>query len=463
MFVAVLTLIIAAIDAHSRSFFRPRDVSTDSAFELSQVNYHRYHADNEDGPGAFFIKPFFMRSARSNRLARYFLPNNKACISLDESGLGDVDPLWFSLIAPAGSFYTSNLTLAPQRTIGGLLITLYVDFCDSWWVGLNTAPMHVTTNDNLCETNRTQTGTIPGFADAYDAFNNPSWNAGKITNFNQKRWGLDDIQFKLGYDFYKTEDNHATAYLVGTIPTGKGSRSCFIFEPLVGSNHASFGCGFNGDFSVCDQEDDSINIMTDIKYRYIFSAQERRSFDLCANGDWSRYLLVVTQNEPIDSQPAINLLTGRVKVFERNTVDFWLAAHYQHCDIGFELGYDLWWRQAEKICKKCPITPGFAIQTLSLCQTPITSASTATISQAVEGPNATISDAQFTPIVDSDLNLTSAAHPNALSNKLYAALDYTHESTCGHPWVFGLAGSYELGNKNALDQWAIWLDVGLGF
>ena len=36
--------------------------------------------------------------------------------------------------------------------------------------------------------------------------------------------------------------------LIGTIPAGRSPTAEYIFEPLVGSKHASFGVGFLGDY-----------------------------------------------------------------------------------------------------------------------------------------------------------------------------------------------------------------------
>lgn len=448
--------------AHSSTFFVPRSITTDSVFELSLSNYHRYHDDNESR-AQFYIKPFVMQSTNKKSLARYFLPNNAQCITLDESGQGNVDPLWFSLISPAGSSYSSNVFLAPVRTAAGGIFTFYMFLNDCWWFGLNTTVMHAKNDLKVCECRRSKSGTCPGIANACQAFNNPTWCAGKLPCCAQGKTGLDDIQLKIGYDFMRCDDNHASIYVVGTIPTSRKQKSKVLFEPLVGSNQGSLGIGFDGDYRISTCDTHNLSVMADLKYRYVFSATERRSFDLCKNGDWSRYLLVVTQTAPAFSLPGINLLTLPVKVKPGSTIDFWLALHYQRCALNVEIGYDLWWRQAEKICKKCCIPETFGIQTLALCTPPITSASTANISQAATGSNATVSDAVFTPITNADINLNSAAHPHAISNTLYIDVGYTYDQNDCRSWLVGLGSSYEFANKNALAQWAIWATGGVAF
>lgn len=458
--------VLQSIDAHSKSFLMPRSVTTDSMFELSLVNYHRYHS-GVDTDVQLYAKPFFMRSTNSSSLARYFLPNNKETIVLDEAGNGDVDPLWFSLISPEGTFYTSDVSLSPVRTVGGSLFTAYA-FYNCWWFGLNTTLMNVRTNLNVQECNRTQDGTIPGFADACDGFNNPAWDAGKLPCDSVSKFGLDDIQFKIGYDFVRNDDNHASLYAVATAPTGKRPNSSTLFEPLVGSVHWSAGAGFNGDYTFYDNCCHSFNIMVDVKYRYVFSARERRSLDL-NNGDWSRYLLVVTPEAPAFSLPAINLLTQPVWVIPGSTIDCWAALHYERCGFNVEIGYDFWWRQAEKLHRSCANScsteslGSFGIQTLELCSFPITSASGATISQSVVGSNATVTDATFTPINCSEINYCSAANPSAHSSTVYADIGYVFNQCGCRSWLLGLGGSYEIANKYALSQWAVWLTGGVAF
>jgi len=449
------------VKAHSKSIFIPRSITTDSVFELALTNYDRYH-DDSGACSYFYAKPFYMRSFNKKDLSRYFLPNNRRCVTFDESGAGDLDPLWFNLISPQGSFYRSLVCLCPERQAYGAVLTFYTQFCDDWWFGLNMTPMHVKHNLHVQESGRAEEGTLEGFRNACDAFNNPGWTAGHLSCSSRGKTGLDDIQFKLGYDFYKTCNEHASVYLVGTAPTGSRQESFYLFEPLVGSKNGSVGVGVNTDCEVYACNEHALNFMADFKYRYVFSATQRRSFDLRNNGDWSRYLLIVTPNEPLNSLPGINLFTQQVKVSPRNTVDLWLAAHYAYCGFNFEFGYDFWWRQEEKVCRKCPLRSDFGIQTLALCSLPITSASTANISQTAVGDNATRTDSSFVELTGADLDISSGTHPSSHSSTLYAALSY-NDSICDYPVMLGLGGSCEFATKNALEQWAVWFSAGVGF
>ena len=97
----------------SKTFFRPRQVSLDSTFQLALTNYDIYHHNNdcEDSWVNFYAKPFYQRSHDSCDLARYFLPNNNRCIEVRENGTGDVNSLFFNLISPIGTSFDSTVCL----------------------------------------------------------------------------------------------------------------------------------------------------------------------------------------------------------------------------------------------------------------------------------------------------------------------------------------------------------------
>lgn len=461
LFLVIFLFQLDFIKSSSTSFFAPRSVTTDSVYELMLVNYDRYHLPYKSSV-QFYYKPFFMESTNKSQMARYFLAHNKKCLTINEAGEGDLGSLWFNLISPIGTIYTSKICLSPQRKAFGALLELYVDFMERLWAGIVTTPMHVKHELNFKETDQAQEGTISGISDACDAFNNPSWTAGKIPCEDKRRTGLDDIQLKLGYDFYKTNSSHSTFYLVGTIPTGTRSKSKVMFEPIIGSVHASLGLGFDVDYKVFSCGKHSFNFLMDIKYRYVFAATERRSFDLVKNGDWSRYLLIVPQSQILNSIPAISFLTMPVRVTSGNTIDIYLNLHYQHDKLGIELGYDFWWRQREKIHRKKSLPSGYGIQKLNIYPFTATTASTANISQSINGPNATIDDLIFVQLKNSDLNLNSAEHPSAHSQTVYTALSYRFDmSSCS---IFlGFGSTFELGVKNALKQWGVWFSNGITF
>ena len=463
---------------HPKTFFNPRQVTFDATFELALTNYDVYHpldCDSECYYGLhLYATPFYEQSRKSCALARYFLPNGKCAINVREDGTGDVDPLWLGLAGVPGTPYSSIFGLKPQRKAGGVVLNARVDLGDwadclcNYWLWINTAVVRAKHNLNVCEVPATQDTCVAG-ANMCTALNSPTLTAGKISCESLTRTGLDDIQVKLGYDWYYCgcdQDSHIAPYLIAGIPTGKRPKSEYLFEPLVGSKHGSFGGGLNADANIWAHNNASIVWMMDFKYRYIFKARERRSIDLCSNLDWSRYLLLANISDPITPIPAINILTTDVHVTPRSEVNFWTALHYERCDWGFELGYNLWWRQREKVSLDgVPAIADLGIFDLAgAAVLNPTSASTATISQSVGGTNPVVSDPTFVTLTIADLNLESAQHPRAVSHKVYAGGDYRC-CWCQNEILVGVVGSYEFAGtkRNALQQWAIFGKLGISF
>jgi len=467
-----LLISVTSCMAVSKTFFMPRSLIGNSVFELAQSNYDIYHnslRDTDRPVVNLYGSAIFQQSRHSSDLASYFFPGNQESISFTEDGSGDVDSLWFNLISEAGTYYESVLTMSPKRRMYAGYITTHVDLCrimNGLWFSFDIVPMHVEHKLNLDEVPSDHPGIIAGFTTTEEALNNSSWwQYGRFSNGKVSKTRIDDIQVKLGHDHFFCDNKYRVGgYLVTTIPTGNRPESVYVFEPIVGSKHWSLGLGLTGDWMIFKNDKHSLNFMVDGKYRYVFKGTERRSFDL-TNGEWSRYLQVALQTEPWNSTPAINLLTHSVKVHPRSVVDVWSALHYTWCNWNLEVGYDFWWRQKEEIHGNFDYitTSSEAIFDIGgVCTNPI-SCSSATIAEALVGEHVVVSDVDFTPLTAADVNVSSAEHPRALSNTIFANISRNGTLRC-HPTTIGIGGLYEFAHdRNALEQFAVWLKMGIDF
>lgn len=475
-----LGLPLFADNCHSHTFFVPRQVTTNSTFELGLNNYHWYHERPLDDRWyiGFYATPFFQQTNRGKKTARFFLRNGQSCLNFHEINTNpcDIESLWFGLESDVNTNFNATFTMDPRRRTFGSYFNTY--FVQEWgphavWLNIAFAVMRAEHDLRMCETVRQLPGPLSNFAlgsideftSVISALNNSTWFFGKFSPCTLKRTGVDDIQVKIGYDwFYSVENhNHVSPYIVGTIPTGKRQRSEFIFEPLVGSKNGSIGAGVNFDYDFYRNEYHAFTWLFDVKYRFVFSADQCRSFDLCVNGDWSRYLLIVPQSQHLAAQPGINLFSTRARVEPRSTLDLWTALHWQWSEFNLEVGYNFWWRQKEKVCINCSISNGFGIFDLAGSGGVPQSASQANISQSVIGSNKAPSDASFVVIRTRDLDLNSAAHPHAFSSTVYTGFGW-HPTPGGYPLLLGLGGQYEFAHTNAaLEQWAIWGKLGIIF
>ena len=459
----------------SRTYFLPRSLTTDSVLDLALGNYYFYHHTQCPEDRAFFqiqASYFHLQSKRECELAAYFNPNARRCVSIEENGTGDVGSLWLGLESTPGTSFSSTICLSPRRKVDGGFFNFLFDF-NSWlcgsWLSIAFAAFKSENCIGLRECEVQNPGVVNDITNATQALNNCNWTAGKISPRKLSRTGVDDVQFKVGWNYYWCNFDHAGLYFVATAPTGCRSRNEFLFEPIVGSRHGSVGVGFNGDYTIWDCECQAVHLMADLKYRFILPHCERRLFDLCSNGPWSRYLLVVTPENPSMPMPGVNFFAQNVDVRPRSTIDFWTALHYNWCELNFEFGYDLFWRQAEDICLKCPSDLCVGIYDINGdCQGNPVSASCAQICQTVAGAsvggvNIAPSDATFINASTADFNLLSGSAPSALTHTVFGAISYDSEIWC-LPVMIGVIGGFEIARCNtSFQQWIISLKTGMSF
>ncbi|MDR3647214.1 MAG: hypothetical protein P4L22_06750 [Candidatus Babeliales bacterium] len=470
----------------SKTFFKPRAMIEDVAFFLALNNYNQYRkhygpfTNNADDQRINIGKGIVFQKTRKcqQRAAEYFLPNNKQVITIAETGPADVDSLWLTVMAPVGESYSSTLTLNPERSMIGGYLTYHQDFerFAGTWFEANFAAYSVKHNLNPVEklTDGGVKGTVPGAATALQYLGGNQLNYGKISSCNLENSGMDDIELKFGYNYYNCAGTgHLGLYVQTLIPIAEKPNARFLFEPLIGRAHWGLGAGTNLASKFIERENTSLVWMGDVSWYYLFKSKEKRSFDL-NNGNWSRFMRGVTTTDT--TFPLINSLTQTVDVTPRNVVNFWTALHFQRCNWHLEAGYNLWYRQCEKIslnangCSApCAVNlvntanaapfGTFGILNLNNVCIPIT-ASNATINQP---RTSVVSNATFVPIQLTDINLSSAAHPRVLTNKFYGSVAYDF-TIHQRPLNVGLSASYEFtNNKNALEEWAVWGNFGVEF
>lgn len=221
-----------------------------------------------------FLLLFATLLASSTAEASYFYARDVSTDSLLELTLTNYhryhipEKEWLSVYAKP--FFMQSIHHHYIR--GGILLTGYANLTKSIWVGINSAAMQA--------------------------------QAGHLT-----AGGLDDIQFKLAYDILMLEDSHATAYLVGTAPTGNRPQSSY--QPHVGSKNGSFGLGLNVDMVAGEIGNYELSLLGDLKYLYFFGS-------------------------------VINCLATPVAC--GNTINLWAALLLPVHNSTIELGYEFWWR-----------------------------------------------------------------------------------------------------------------------
>lgn len=451
--------------------FVPRGASTD----LVWVDALTYRFRNETDKKFIWVgTTIYQQSTHSKRFASSFLLGNGSdALLVTQGGVTGtaVNSIELGLANPAGSApFSSSLRIKPTRKQFTYLGYFYADLSD-WWCGLWGDAVFGVTNAHhrlaCCELGNTSS-LCSGIATVSDALEQPGLLYSKFycdgCHEGKRRTGFEDVQLRLGYNIDWCLCNNLSVYVIGTIPAGRGPNARYIFEPLVGSKHASIGVGLIGDyqFDFCGCQDHHFTLMSDFNYRYVFNHRECRTFDLLPAGPFSRYILLVDQSAPGLPFPAANATTSYVKVEPRSTIQWWLGLNYEYCDWNLEVGYNLFWRQKERLKECVPLSTTLGIYNVNGCGTAPFTASTATMT------NPGTADGVFVGLSQANLNIASGLAGRLLSNKVYAAVSWDGCLCNGcFEWMTGFGASYEFvvnhDKCNAPNAWAVFGKFGLGF
>ncbi len=443
-------------DCYAHSIFVPRQLAYNPMYEDALVFEEYAHMDDKF---LLSVKPIYTQTVGKS-IKKYFNIDHLCSMNVQENGSGNIDSLWFQVISAPGAFYSSTLSFNPVQKTAGALVYFAWMFSEDCALTVNTAFINRKTNMHICETNIANLGQAPGFATISQSFMNPAMLYGKICG-ERSKGGVDDLQIKLLKNFYLCEDESlfADIYALVGVPTGHGSRAVYLFEPLVGSNHAQFGLGLNAEKSF-DCLCDGFSLYGELKWRYAFKATETRSFDMAPNGQWSRYMLFTTPTADATPFPAINDLTFKAQVTPRNSFDLLVAAHAELCRFSFELGYNFWYRQSEKVCPYICLPPVGIADLVGIAQLPapvtITTSSKATISEGVY-PNQyqMPRDAAYTVVTAANINPCSGAQAASMANGVFGSIGC--QCNC---WDFGLNASYEgAANSNTASVASVWVNI----
>ncbi len=492
------------------SFFSPRSQSVDAARHI--VGWHPY-THIYQAPSWYIslaATPEFTKSVRANRIAEALFGTNTLQVSgslIETRASEDILADYFGL-SPT---FQSTVQLDPY--IQNLLVefSMYFGF-DAWVPGLYLevfAPavwtkwymqMHEEVLNSGSSTPYPALYMAEGFVSApvsqfSDAFTGKTTYGemtqplafGKICG-PQTKGGLSDLLIILGYDAIQREMGYFGINARLAAPTGSRPNSIYFFEPIVGNGkHWECGIGFDGKVVVWEKDfNQQCSLFANVNFTHLFKARQCRSFDFCANGFGSRFILLKEFNSDGTYAekllPALNITTLSCDVSMDVQVEILAMFGYTHKNFVFDIGYNGWIRSREKISLNECIEPHkYALKGIQDVSTitgaPLnTTQSTATLMGNSFDEQASVADAESPVFIQTaDLNLKSAASPMVLTHKLFMHLGHSwNKETRKHiiPFV-GAGGSIEFEgintantfkpNRHTLSQWGVWIKGGVAF
>lgn len=298
--------------------------------------------------------------------------------------------------------------------------------------------------------------------------------------------GLAAFEIVFGYDFISKERSHMGINFRVSAPTGSRPDGIFFFEPRVGcGKNWRPGFGFTGHTRIWEKDgEQELAIWVEANFTTMVKSHQVRSFDLCKNGFFSRYILAkeFDQNGIFNNNivPVINFTTLDCNVHCKIVVDMVFMFAYNYNDFTFDIGYNGWIRSKEIISlRDCCVTPNkYGLKGVQFAVNPITQqpdSSTESLATIYEtGP--IVSDGLFPVFIStSDLNLKSAASPLLITQKIFWHLSYAWSQRINARSIpyFGMGAEIEfegINTRNAyqptnttMGQASVWLKGGFSF
>lgn len=546
----------------NKTFFSPRSQSVNGALEL--VGWESLiHLD--DGRDRWYmtwaLTPLYSRSLVPKQLAQFLFGSPCFIVSgsrVPDRSATDVLGDYFGLspnykssvsVEPAiGSFLMDfNWFIGLDEVLSGLYVQFHLPIVHTTWdlgltecvliTGTQPQPAGYMASQDVAATTLPKTfkQSLHGhttFGDMREPL-----KYGKVFD-RQTLTHTSDIQVSVGWDFLLSDWYHFGIFARGVLATGNTPDSHFLFEAIAGNCGCwEAGAGFTGHVQLWQSwdEDQVLALYCFAWASHLFANHQRRSYDFITNGPGSRYMLVERFNSPsqdlfvgspagpaVANQyqgrllPAINITTLKSIISVPVQANGVLKLAYSWGPFEFDVGYDVWYRHAERLhCRTKIPTNAFAFKgdaqvygfemaglgnaiALSATQqqatinagqgtaniqltnnnadNPVIAASTAGLLTQVTPqdaalfgimPSAVNSSSPGLTVLDSDINEQSGLLPKALSHKIFANFNTIWDFTTVQPYLgIGFAGEVAhtcSSDNSGYTQWSIWMRGGLSY
>ena len=335
----------------------------------------------------------------------------------------------------------------------------------------------------------------------------------------QQKVAVAQIDCGLGYTFFADDCSHISGFVMAIVPTGTEPSGKTVFEPIAGNGRLwEFGPGITSHYDIIHAGDHHLSFHFNGVCTYQFKRFQIRSFDFIGKGSMSRYMLL--KELDADNNYAGSLINGidfttrATRVGGSVKIDLVAMLSYYSSCWGIDLGYNLYVRSKEKLRLQNDLFPAefnlrlFGIKgtegvfyrlldsttqevqvdptaTLNSVQNRATINSGASVTNGQDiqtGDPAVLAITWNSPlsgdlifaqtsnppvILSADsLDILSGSVPHQLTNKFFAHINYSFDSSCWEP-QFGMGGEIEFDGRSrilsSLNQWGIWFKCSVSF
>lgn len=458
------------------TFIRPRQYTTDLTY-LNNLNFYNRKHDARCSFLTWEGTIFYQENRKEQCLGVGFFGANPAEFGEAEGADFNVNNLNIG-IANSTENFKSLVSVCPERKVVGWLSHAYANldcFCTGLWADITFAVVRAKHRLNFNEELESSEGNLQGgpktVTEAFGLDPDSTFEGLSVFANECKKTSVDDVMFRIGYDYCWCNNDTVGVYFLGIAPTGSSFNNALWWQPIVGSKHGAVGAGLQGDYTIWVDECNNTEVVfqTELLYQFRLRHDENRIFDL-DNGTFSRALLTVdgatqaTRSNPINAfsdNSLYNNLVSCVRVEPRHQVEWWANFHYQWCNWGAEFAYNLWFRDHERVdCDNFDFGDNVGIfdnSNIGVCQGMPTSGSTNTIATlSAQGTH----DPQFVSLGAENVDQCSAVAQRVLTHKIGAAFSYNSVWCDCYPWLVGFGAGYEFASRedrcHALENWHVY-------
>jgi len=180
---------------------------------------------------------------------------------------------------------------------------------------------------------------------------------GKIANDAVHAFGIADIELRLDWQCYTHEKFNCSLGGSIQLPAGNAVSNEYLFEPIIGAR-GHVATGLNGLLQINAYKSADVTVRVDLlgDMKYFFEATERRFVSVYDKTDnvvmpASPYRLVM-RNKYASVQPAANVMSLDHTVKPGFQLDALLGVSTNWKAFTLDIGYNLYWRQEEKLSLK---------------------------------------------------------------------------------------------------------------
>ena len=478
---AVSSTVFAEVSDINKTFIALRDQRNRAAHMTTFATLAAPKNDDRLG-GAFQVTGFYNGGTKSVELGQALMKNGKNFIVIDNAGAGDNENGRFTVhadnaVAPntnLASVTADKVAITPEVNSYGVLLKYNQQLdglAEGLWFAVNAPIANVQTNANLAITN--PSAAFGGLTlNQYLAGTAGTFQEGlkysKIDGKAHDRTELGDVEVQLGWNFVDSEKHQVGINMGVHFPTGTKPTGEFLFEPTVGSVHWAIGAGLNVNATMWENDTQALKFLATADYRYLLEDTERRTLELVQNGVpvLGRWANIASFNTTAPLRPAANDLTRDFNITPGSQVDTIAAFEYTNGGFSFDVGYNLFFKDAETgSLKQAWVDNQIGIAQSDIITTALALAhGAAGTVQRLLSINNVEEAAAGNILAGFRIDQNAVLAPSALTHKVFAGMGYT-ATEWDYPVMVGVGGSYEFVNnaRTAAEGFGVWGKVGVAF